>query len=597
MSDWQVGMIGKGRQSHRHFCIDTKSAGIALIVWLTGFPGIRAQQYLTTFGSVIEFKVPRSTTSGLITGDFEGEGLSDIAAYGDSEIRFFLRDSTSAYRPGILVIERPIVCAVAARCNADRFSDIVVLTHDPPSIQVYLGKTGGNFQMAWERPIEEPAEHMIVADINGDRKQDILIYGKKSLGVRVFLGNGNGTFRSPSTILADYSLSDLSVRSLHENGIIDVIGSNWISNQILVFSGFGRMKFSDPSVIQCPAEPTAVMPAVLDSDANVDLVAAFGSEHAIRTYGGNGLGEFHLSQTLNFDMAPSGIGIGDINGDGREDIVSLDESGKLLTVLLNDGSGLFGKSIQFGAGAGSTSVTLIRHGTTDFLDAVLLDTVRSRIRILGSARVAAPRSPERILGAGLAPAGVLASPLAPHGPQDILVANSGSRSISLFANDGKGRFPGQIAFAVPSEPRWLSCLAVNESLAVILSTAPGSGKICVLEINPRTYSQAVYTLPVQGEAEILSTRIDWASHFLHIYSFEHDSASHSSLIEFEQISASRFIERTVPFQSPSRILSLTMGDFNGDGVPDIAYCAPDTHRHTESLFQLPGLLSGGFRAP
>ncbi len=51
-----------------------------------------SRQHVTTFGAVTEWKTP-SSTQQLISGDFRGKGIADIATYGNREIKFYFRDN------------------------------------------------------------------------------------------------------------------------------------------------------------------------------------------------------------------------------------------------------------------------------------------------------------------------------------------------------------------------------------------------------------------------------------------------------------------------------------------------------------------------
>src|SRR5208283_5670894 len=152
---------------------------------------------------------------------------------------------------------------------------------------------------------------------------------------------------------------------------------------------------------------------------------------------------------MSLECPQSDIQIADVNGDGFPDLVTMDADNNKLNVFLNTGQGTFGEHVTFALEKSPASMTLLRHEKSKLVDAAILDTIHSRIRIFLNSRTPVHLQPERTFGIGPQPEGIIATDINHDGWNDILVANNKSQSVSLLLNGGNGQFGGQIQFAIP----------------------------------------------------------------------------------------------------------------------------------------------------
>src|ERR1051326_2508175 len=511
-----------------------------------------AQRYLTTLGLETDLKSVRNAR-GMIAGDFNGDGFADIMTFGGPQLSFHYQEAAPMHwHSTALFVGRPVIAAAAARANSDQLDDVVLVVDNPPEIQVYISKRSEKCVLVWKHPVPTPFENVLVADVNGDRRPDILFFGKKQLGISVMAGRGGGTFREITTILPEYSLSALSVTDVNGDAMNDVIASNWVSNQLLLFSGFGKMRFSDPSVIECPGEPSLFSAALLDTDRNVDLIVAFKDQQTVQTYSGDGFGGFHPMQTITLENSPVGLTPGDINGDGRSDIGILSSDPGTLTIALNNGNGVMEELIPFSAGKSPAGMSLLRSANTDLINAAVLDSASRRIRLLYSSRLLPDTTSEQVYAVGVNPLGVIVADIDGDGWDDIVVANAGSKNVSLLVNRKNGTFEGQVSLQSRMEARALMYVRESDSVGVVLLTDPGGRDISIAEVNTHSFSHSLINLPCEGVPGILSARIDRSS--LNILALERRDSLKTSLVEFEQIAPTRFIERSLDVRMPYEIL-------------------------------------------
>jgi len=557
---------------------------------------LSAQTFLTSFGRMLDIKVPQGV-HGLVAGDFNGDGRTDLAVADGSRITIKYQEKTPmAWRSSNLFVGKPIKTLSVARMNRDRFADIVVVTESPFTVESYLARPAEKFTFAWKKDAPESADKMIAADITNDGKADLLFFGKKQLGLFVWTGKGDGAFRESITLFPEYSLSEVSIGDFNGDGVADVLASNWISNQILVFTGFGKMSFSDPAIIPCDAEPSFLTQTLLNADGNTDIVAGFVEENTYSTFLGNGLGGYRLSQTFQCDSDLLNLAAADVNGDGKDDVIAL--TGQGLNVKQNDGEGGLGEAAYFAGGRLTTEFVVFRNAPGMPVSAAALDSVGAHLRVLYNTRISLPSEGDESYGIGFTPRGIITADVNHDGWMDILTANGSSKSFSLFLGYGKGRFEGQISFQTVATVERVRCIPKDDSTMTLIGFSQTAESISIVDVNIHTFSHVITTLPTQGSVDLLSERRDSSTGFLHLFALEYDASNHlATPIEYEQITPTRFIERSYSSLTRFAPIAGVLCDLNSDGVRDLAFLSWIGGKHRMELLLARGKDAEEFYAP
>ena len=171
------------------------------------------------------------------------------------------------------------------------------------------------------------------------------------------------------------------------DGKVDLVsGSGALT--ILTNNGSGGLAIaSTPSV---GGSPTSVTAASVNGDGKVDLITANQQNHTLSVMTNDGRGNFSLSSTLSAGSYPYSVTAADVNGDGKVDLISANSGpymGNTLLVFTNNGSGGFG-----------LATTLI---------------------------------------AGSEPFSIAAADLTGDGRKDLISANAGAKTLSVFINTSK----------------------------------------------------------------------------------------------------------------------------------------------------------------
>jgi hypothetical protein len=244
--------------------------------------------------------------SGLMTGDFNGDGKIDTLA---------IQAGTHG---------NPFAC--------DDQSNSQVLT--------YLGNGDGTFQekgTGLPLGVVDPAVG-ITGDFNSDGKLDLILpYNPACHAGLIFLaGNGDGTFATPALLNVAQSLTNPSLLAgdLNNDKKLDFIWGN------AVFLGNGDGTFKQ---IPLNIDPS---PVVALTDLNGDGILDAVSSPGVVIYAGNGDGTFQTSPFFNMpNLNPSLFASGNVDGNANPDLLpvgqSLNFSDPVLTPYLGDGHGNF----------------------------------------------------------------------------------------------------------------------------------------------------------------------------------------------------------------------------------------------------------------
>ena len=283
----------------------SNSTTIALQVFLN-----QGNNVFTVVSSPLTLAPAGSNPFALMVGDFDHDGILDIAGGGDSGI-FLWGDGTGNFT--IQTVSGPAgFVAAAGDINGDGIPDVVMPDQAVIAAAVALGNSTRSFpQPYYLHP--EVASGLSVGDVDGDGYPDLLFSGNSvdQIAGSVFLNQRNGTF----ALAGRPSYWGLTLVDLNGDGKAELFGNQ--GDTFMIWPGTGDPNFgSSPVMIPAPsfaASVGGILFADLDGDGLNDLVGP--------NYIGWNQGNFQFS----FVQIGSGavFAIGDVNHDGRPDLLTL----------------------------------------------------------------------------------------------------------------------------------------------------------------------------------------------------------------------------------------------------------------------------------
>lgn len=321
---------------------------------------------------------------------------------------------------------------------------------------------------------------------------------------------------------------------------------------------------------------TAITSGDFNSDGKADLAVANQNSYNVGILLGNGDGTFSTALSFPAGYSPRAITSGDLNGDGKLDLVVANETGNDLSVLLGNGNGTFLPATNYGP-VDRPEHTVIADLNLDGKPDLAVAGFGGRVFVLtgnGDGTFQVPTS----YATGLASTSVAVGDFNKDGKPDLAVANQDSGNLSVLINSGAGIFSPAVNYSTAPYPVSISPGDFNRDGNLDLVTANignfsngyinGDGFVSVLlGIGNGTFQAAanygVGTVPRSVIVGDLN-----ADGLLDLIVANAYSSAVSMLIS----SGDGTFASAINFSTgdPSTPFSAALGDFNGDGKPDVA---------------------------
>jgi hypothetical protein len=603
-----------------------------------------------TFRPAIDFTVGPNPVS-IAVGDFNGDKKLDLAValHGTTGVAVMMGNGDGTFQPAAIYGGQSTTTAVATGdFNRDGKLDIAFTNDTANSVSILLGNGDGTFQSATSYTVGTTPSFLAVYDLSGDGKADIIVADAGSGDAAVLVGNGDGTFAAVVGYATGTGSSALALADFNGDGKVDLVVTNSISGNVSILLGNGDNTFQPAVNINVGANPTSVAVIDFNHDGKMDVVVANRASETISVLLGVGDGTFYGPLNYVVPGGPSALLIADFNGDSFYDLAVACRESSSLVVLFGQAGGSFPAVNNYAAGVGPNLVSNVAvadfngDGKQDFV-AFSRDSISSNLTIHFN-NGDGTFQPGLTTNVGSAPNFLVAGDFDGDGKADIAFTNTTSTSLAVLIGAGDGTFVSSATYTVGTTPTgiavgdfnrdgkkdllvvtslWLAVLPGNgdgtfqtavitpatfsgsQPRPLVVADVNGDGIPDVVVADPATYSLFVF-LGNGDDTFRLASRVPTGASPTSVAAGDLNGDGRVDLVVGNQSLSGTFsvfnsngdgtFQAPVVFQPrafPGTISAVAVGDFNGDGIMDIAAA----NNLSNQVFLILGSGHGAFQSP
>lgn len=321
----------------------------------------------------------------------------------------------------------------------------------------------------------------------------------------------------------------VTVADMNNDGVPDLVTAG---GSITILLGNGDGTFTSAGSYGVGGATISVAAADLNGDGNLDVVATrpgtvFQPDNKVAVLFGNGDGTLGAPTILTAGSGPASVKIEDLNGDGLPDLAVANRfTPHQVSVFFNEGGGVFGAPLMLASGNYVTSMSIGDVTGNGALDMVITSQNNGTVYLFPNDGAGSFDSPMAYFDGGLSLFGALGD-LTGNGYPDFVTTNGINGTISVLMNGGEGGFDTP-ALIFPSNDPDVSLSGFPQDLVII-------------------------DVDQDGVPDLVLA----------------DSQLNAAVVHLGNGDGTFSIAETI-FDIGAGPRGVATGDFNGDGLPDVA---------------------------
>ena len=417
-----------------------------------------------------------ATPFAVSSADVNGDGKPDllVANSGSASVSVLLNTTslaeatpdgvpTPVFAPAATpaVGTRPVSVA-AADINGDGKPDLITADYAANTVSVLVSTTAPGSTTPTYAPRRTFAtglgpQSVTVADITGDGKPDLIVadYNGTTLSVLVNTtapGSTTPTFAPRQTFGTGFGPQSVTVADINGDFQPDLIVANFQSNSVAVLRntstpGSPTLSFATGVAFNAGLGPLSVAAADVNGDGKPDLIVANSGDNNVKvlmnsTATGSATLSFNITPVFATGTRPSAVAVADINGDGRPDVLVANYGSNNVSVLLNTTTVGFASptfaETRVAVGSRPYSIAAADVNGDGKPDLVVANSGSNTVSVLFNTTTPGATTPafapRRDIATGTNPNALAIADVNGDGRADLLVSNYKSNTVSVLLN-------------------------------------------------------------------------------------------------------------------------------------------------------------------
>jgi hypothetical protein len=380
--------------------------------------------------------------------------------------------------------------------------------------------------------------------------------------------DGGGTFQAPFKFTAGGTTYSLTSADLNGDGKLDFAVANVDTNNVSVLLGNGDGTFATAVNYDAGTNPHAVISGDFNHDGKLDLATANSGSNDVSVLLGNGNGTFAAAVSYGAGSGAYSLTTRDFNGDGRLDLAVANRDDGNVSILLGNGNGTFAGAVSYGTDTSPYSVTSGDFNGDGRLDLAVANYAGGNVSVLlgnGNGTFAgAVNHP-----AGLGASSVTSGDFNADGKLDLAVSNDVSSTASILLGNGNGTFKSAVSYATGASPQFITTSDLNADGKLDLAVATFDTAVSVLFGNGDGSFRAAAGVPNGGEAQLAITSGDFNSDGIVDLAAANGGNNNVTVLLGNGGPGLGKLQPAGTYAAGTNPYSTASGDFNGDGRLDL----------------------------
>jgi len=459
--------------------------------------------------------------------------------------------------------------------NGDGNVDIAVSSGN--AIDLLFGNGDGTFAHAVTITGLTDPVGIEAVDVNGDGKLDLVVAEQSANDIAVLLGNGDGTFQAPIRTGGSYHAFSISVADFNGDGIPDVAASQYPDSRVTILLGQGNGQFVVSNTYYAGEYPASIVAGDFNNDGKIDLVAADQTPYrgsGLSLLLGNGDGTLQKALAVNAGHAEYYVVAADVNNDGNLDLIATNGGTSVSAQLvLGNGDGTFQPATNIFPGTSTVGPVMAVDLNGDGIIDVAAETANGRITIAfgngnGTFNIGGTFDCGTFIGA------ILTADFNHDGHADLASLGGTTAAVSILLGDGAGNFTEPPAYPTGNGPDLVQLADVNGD-GILDAVVGNSGKSISILLGNGTGGFAA-PLPVPEPAAPLAFVVadfnNDGKPDLIVVSAGPTYDTNNFTIQLGNCDGTfrHGYTRVYTSRAATIFIYMAVGDFNGDGIPDLA---------------------------